>query len=58
METQELIGFENLLGRRVLEDERAVKALDEIKRAVESYEAVLVALAIEYGVHPNGKEEE
>lgn len=50
MNNSELIGFENLLGRKVLEDPRIIAATNKIKIAVEEYEACLVAVAIEQGL--------
>lgn len=50
MKEETLVGFENLLGRKVLEDPRIIAATNKIKIAVEEYEACLVAVAIEQGL--------
>jgi hypothetical protein len=45
-----LIGLENILGKRVLEDPRVRAAFKDIEMALENYEAVLIIVATEAGL--------
>jgi len=54
MEEQQLVGFENLLGRKILEDPRIKEAEAKIRVAVDEYEALLLALAVEHNLIKDG----